>query len=147
MIDKRTKYPDVEFMRSTSTSNIIFALEQFFSSYGIPNNMVSDYGLPFALYELQGYFAAKGIRHHRTRPLWPQANGQVERFMPTLNKVSQTAFLESKDWKLELYINFDFLIETVLKQQLKYQPPILCLIIKFTIAHIDNKINIDSIHN
>ena len=44
MINQRTKYPDIEFMRSTSARNVIFALERFFSSYGIPNNTVSDNG-------------------------------------------------------------------------------------------------------
>ena len=57
----------------------------------------------FSLYKIQGYFAAKGIQHHRTSLLWSQAHGQVERFMLSLNKVSQTAFLERKDWKLEVY--------------------------------------------
>ena len=64
MIDQRTKYPDVEFMRSTSARNVIFALERFFSSYGIPNNIVSNNGPPFTSYELQRYFTSKGIKHH-----------------------------------------------------------------------------------
>ena len=103
VIDQRAKYPKVDFLRSTSARNVIFALERFFSSYGIPNNIVSDNGPPFTLYELQRHFTSRGIKHHKTCPLWPQRNGQVERFMSSLNKVSQTAFLERKDWKLEIY--------------------------------------------
>ena len=102
IIDQRKRSPGVEFMRSTPARNVIFALEQFFSSYDIPNNIVSDIGSPFTSYELQGYFAAKSIKYHRTSPIWPQANVQVERFMSFMNKVSQTAFLERKDWNLEI---------------------------------------------
>ena len=75
-------------MRSTSARNVIFALERFFSLHDISNNIVSSNGHHFAWYKHQGYFAVKGIKHHRTSPLWPQANDQVERFMPSLSKVS-----------------------------------------------------------
>ena len=53
MIDKLKKYLAVELMRKNSDRNVILALERFFSSYGIPNNIVSDNGSPFASYELQ----------------------------------------------------------------------------------------------
>ena len=134
MIDQRARYPDVEFMRSTSARNVVFALERFFSSYGIPNNIVSDNGLPFTSYELQRYFTSKSIKHHKTCPLWSQANGQAERFMPSLNKVSQTAFFEREDWKLEIY-KFLFSYRDCSHK------------VKFTIPQIDDKINIDNINN
>ena len=104
MMDQRVKYPEVEFMRITSARNVNFALERFFGSYGIPKNVVSNNGPTFALCELQGYFAGKSIRPHKTNQLWPQANSQLQRFMQFLNKrVTQSAFLERKDWKLEVY--------------------------------------------
>ena len=103
MIDQHTKYPDVELIRRTFARNVIFALERSFSSHGISNKIVSDKVLPCALYELQGYFATKGIKHHRKSLLWPQATGQVKRFVPSLNKVSEAAVLVRKDWKLEIY--------------------------------------------
>merc|ERR1712002_1113381 len=34
---------------------------------------------------------------------WPQANGEVERFMQSLKKVYRSAQIESKSWKQELY--------------------------------------------
>ena len=69
MIDQRTKYPDIDFMRSTLARSVIFVLERFFSSYGIPNNIVSGNGLPFTSYELQRYFTSRGIKNHKTCPL------------------------------------------------------------------------------
>ena len=47
MIDQRMKYLNVKFMRSTSARNVIFALEQIFSSYGTPKNIVSYNDPPF----------------------------------------------------------------------------------------------------
>ena len=148
MIDQCTKYPDVDFMRSTSARNVIFVLERFFSSYGIPNNIVSDNGPPFTSYELQRYFTSRGIKNHKTCPLWPQANGQVERFMTSLNKVSQTAFLERKDWKLEIY-KFLFSYRNCPHTATKIPPSDLMFNrkLKFAIPQIDNEINIDNINN
>ena len=130
-----------------STRNVIFELERFFSSYDIPNNIVSGNSPPFTSYELQGYFISKGIKHHKTCPLWPQANDQVERFMPSLNKVSQTAFLERKDWKLEIY-KFSFPYQNCPHTTTKIPPSDLMFNrkVKFTFPHI-NKINIDYVNN
>ena len=108
MIDQRTKYPDVEFMRSTSARNVIFALERFFSSYGILNNIVSNNGPPFTSYELPRYFTSKGIKHHETYSLWSQANDQVERFMPSLRMSLELPSSRGKIENLK-YINFIFL--------------------------------------
>ena len=35
-------------------------------------------------------------------PYWPQANGEVERFMRTLEKAIRTAHLEQNNWKQEM---------------------------------------------
>ena len=97
---------------------------------------------------LQRYFTSKGIKHHKTCPLWPQTNGQVERFMPSLNKVSQTTFLERKDWKLETY-KFLFSYRNCPHTTTKIPPSNLMFNrkAKFTVLQIDNKINIDNINN
>ena len=91
-------------MRITSVRNIIFALESIFSSYGIPNDIVSENDPPFTLYQLQGYFVSKGTKHHKTCLFWPQGNGQLEIFMSLLNRVSQTSFLERKVGNLKYVI-------------------------------------------
>ena len=41
-----------------------------------------------------------GITH---RKITPQANGEAERFMKPLTKISQTAKIENKNWKSEVY--------------------------------------------
>ena len=44
-----------------------------------------------------------GFNHRKVTPLWPQANGEVERFMKPLGKAVKTAHIEHKNWKQKLY--------------------------------------------
>ena len=67
-----------------------------------------------------------------------QANDQVEIFMLSLYKVSQTVLLERKDWKLKVYIllfsyyNFPFKTNKILLSDLMFNRKV-----KFAILHID----------
>ena len=77
--------------------------------------------------------------------MWSQAIGQVERFMASLNKVSQTACIERKEWKLEVY-KLLFSYWNCPHTTTKIPPADLIFYrkVKFTIPH---KINIDNINN
>ena len=50
IIDQRSRYPDVEFVHSTAATMLIPRLNRIFSTYGNPENIVSDNG---SLYFLQ----------------------------------------------------------------------------------------------
>ena len=43
------------------------------------------------------------FRHRKITPYWPQANSHVETFNRRLRKVVQSAKIDGKDWKQELY--------------------------------------------
>ena len=47
VIDKYSRLPIVELVRSTSSSSFIPCLDKIFSEYGIPEVVRSDNGLPF----------------------------------------------------------------------------------------------------
>ena len=106
LIDQKSKYPEVEFIRNTSADTLIPCLKRIISTFGIPDTIISDNGPPFTSYQLKEFFRHYGINHRRITPRWPQSNGQVERFMKPLMKVIQTAHLERRDWKSAVY---DFL--------------------------------------
>ena len=53
--------------------------------------------------EFASFASYLGYQHDPVTPLWPEANGGVERFMRVLKKIMQTAHLEGKNWKQELY--------------------------------------------
>jgi hypothetical protein len=62
----------------------------------------SDNGPPFQGHEFTEFAATCGFKHRRITPLWPEANGTVERFMGTLNKFIRAAVTDNRDWRNEL---------------------------------------------
>ena len=52
--------------------------------------------------EFEVFLTGHGIEHRKSTPLWPQANGEVERQNRTLLKSLKIADAEGKRWKEEL---------------------------------------------
>ncbi|XP_042144342.1 uncharacterized protein K02A2.6-like [Ixodes scapularis] len=102
VIDDFSRYPVVQVLNSTSARNVLSNLRAVFGQFGIPEQVKTDNGPPFHGTEFAEFAQELGFRHHRVTPLWPQANGEVERFMRTLKKQVHTSELENKDWKAEL---------------------------------------------
>ncbi|KAL9976001.1 hypothetical protein ACROYT_G013230 [Oculina patagonica] len=51
---------------------------------------------------MEGYLEEMGIKHRLTTPLWPRANGEVERQNRSLLKAMRVAHAEKRDWRIEL---------------------------------------------
>ena len=102
VIDRYSRYPEVETVRSTKASSIIPKLDKIFATHGIPYIVKSDNGPPFSSDEFSNYCTALGINHDPVTPYWPQANGEVERFNQPLEKAIQTALLEGRVWRQEI---------------------------------------------
>ena len=66
-------------MRSTISEKIIESLERIFTTHGLPLSVTSGNGPQFISSEFEKYLEDCGIEHRKTPPLWPQANGEVER--------------------------------------------------------------------
>ncbi|KAI0217763.1 hypothetical protein LSAT2_030468, partial [Lamellibrachia satsuma] len=45
----------------------------------------------------------RGFHHRKITPIWPQANGEVDRFMASLMKTIRAAHIEQRSWKQKLY--------------------------------------------
>ena len=103
VMDQRSRFPEVEFVNSTSANQLVSRLHRIFTTYGFPEKFISDNGPPFKSFNLANYMKKYGIRHIRVMPRWPRANGEVERFMKPLTKIIQTAYIERRDWKEECY--------------------------------------------
>lgn len=97
LVDKRTRYPVVEEVSSTSMKSTREKLHQIFATYGTPSVLVSDNGPPFNSHEFKDFGKEQGFRHHRITPLHPRANGQAENFMRLLNKTEQIARMQGRD--------------------------------------------------
>lgn len=57
----------------------------------------SDNGSPFNSKEFNEFAEQEGFQHPRVTPLHPKANGEVKRFMQTLNKTEQITKLQGKN--------------------------------------------------
>lgn len=101
-IDRYSRYPEVEIVRSTKASTVIPKLDQMFARHGIPIIIKSDNGPPFNSYEYIRYLEALGIKASFSTPVWPQGNSEVERFMQPLGKALKTAVIEGRPWQQEL---------------------------------------------
>ena len=89
-------------MKTVTSSKIIESLKAIFCTFGLPCSMKTDNGKQFVSDEFEEYLRENDILHRTTTPLWPQANGEIERKNRTLMKALKIAQAEKKDWRMEL---------------------------------------------
>ena len=102
VVDRYSRFPEVEIVHSTRASAVIPKLDKIFSVHGIPDVIISDNGPPFNGDEYVRYLQALGIEAKFSTPHWPQGNATVERFMQPLGKALKTAKVEGRPWRQEL---------------------------------------------
>ena len=102
VIDDYSRYPEVEVISSTSSRAVLPKLNQIFSRQGIPTTVRTDNGPPFNSQDFKDFAQQLGFKHRKVMPLWPEANGEVERFMRSLNKALLTSTVQNSNWKKEL---------------------------------------------
>lgn len=97
LIDDYSRFPFVDIVSSTSFACIKTSLVKFIVTFGIPEIFKSDNGPPFNGIEFKNFSETFNFKHHLITPLWPEANGQVERSVKTFKKLLMSSLLESKD--------------------------------------------------
>lgn len=102
VIDKRTRYPEVEVVYSTGIKPTKEKLKKIFATHGTPVQLESDNGPPFTSKEFAEFAATEGFKHHRITPLHPRANGEAESFMKLVNKTEQRAQIQRTPTKLAM---------------------------------------------
>jgi len=106
VVDRLTRYPEVEVVSSTSGEANIAAFDRIFARHGNPELLVTDNGPPFnggKDHILQVYFRQEGITHRPTESADdPEANGLAEAFMKHAKKVWHTAIIGQKDPTIQL---------------------------------------------
>ena len=102
VIDRYSRFPEVEIVSSTKAPVIIPRLDKIFAVHGIPAILRSDNGPPFNGEEYSRYLQTLGIKADWSTPKWPQGNTTVERFMQPLGKALKTAKLDGRPWRQEL---------------------------------------------
>ena len=101
---KHSRYPFIEIVTSTAAKAVIPHFERIFSEFGYPYEFTADNGPPFRSHKFKEYAAKSGFVVRNIKPGEPKANGQAERFMKNIAKMIQTAIVDKKDWRKELFV-------------------------------------------
>ena len=99
--DYYSRCPIVEFIPSVSAPVVIPRLHKIFAEFGVPAQVRTDNGPPFNGKEFKSFAKNSGFEHRKITPKWPQANGEVERFMRTIKKTIEAAIEGNRPWKHE----------------------------------------------
>ena len=68
VIDRYSRYPEAEIVRSTKASCVIPKFDKIFATHGIPVSMTTDNGPPFNSNEYSHYLKALGINQDPSFP-------------------------------------------------------------------------------
>ena len=86
VIDSHSKWLEVKHMTSTTSQRTIAVLRDLFSSYGLPEEVVSDNGPQFVSHDFTNFMKMNGMKHTLTPPYHPASNGAAERSVPILKQ-------------------------------------------------------------
>ena len=101
VVDYYRRYFEVDILRSVTSSRIIECLEKVFCTHGLPESLKTDNGPQFVSEEFENFLQENEIQHRTSTPMWPQANGEVERQNISLLKALKIDQAEKKDMKIE----------------------------------------------
>ena len=80
-----------------TASTTIEILRGLFSSYGLPETIVSDNAPGFISKEFQKFTTANGIRHIVSPPYHPASNGAAERAVQVVKQALRKHVLDIRD--------------------------------------------------
>ena len=84
--DVHSKWIEAIPLRQETTSATLQALQIFFSSFRLPEEIVSDNGPQFTATAFADYCNNKGIKHSHTPPYHPASNGAAERSVQVIKQ-------------------------------------------------------------
>ena len=85
-----------------TSEKIVSMLSKIFVTHGLPLSLRTDNGPQFTSKHSTKFLEENGIEHRRTTPLWPQANGEIERQRHSILKRLRIAQAEGRNWKSEI---------------------------------------------
>ena len=102
VVDYYSRYFEVDILKSVTSASIIGSLERIFCTHGLPLSLKTDNGSQFTSEEFGTFLKTNSIQHRTSTPLWPQANGEVERQNRSLLKALKIAQAEKKNLRVEI---------------------------------------------
>ena len=104
VIDSHSKWLEVKHMTSTTSQRTIAVLRDLFSSYGLPDEVVSDNGPQFVSHDFTNFMKMNGIKHTLTPPYHPASNGDAERSVQILKQALRKQVASHHEGQLKLTI-------------------------------------------
>ncbi len=95
-----TRYPAAYPLRSITTRNVVKAITEFISVFGIPKVIQTDQGSNFTSRLFSQVLKQLNITHNRSSAYHPQSQGALERFHQHLKSLLRSYCIELKaDWQ------------------------------------------------
>ena len=95
-----TRYPAAFPLRSISVKQVVRALTQFFSTFGIPRVIQTNQGSNFTSHMFKQILLQLGVKHNRSSAYHAQSQGALERFHQTLKSMLRANVMTlGKDWE------------------------------------------------
>ena len=104
VIDSHSKWLEVKHMTSTTSQRTIAVLRDLFSSYGLPEEVVSDNGPQFVSHDFTNFMNMNGIKHTLIPPYHPASNGAAERSVQILKQELRKQVASHHEGQLKLTI-------------------------------------------
>ena len=92
----------MQFTKSITAEKIVSLMSKMFVTYGLPCSLRTDNGPQFVSDYFKGFLEENGIEHRQTTPLWPQANGEIERQKRSILKCLRIGQAEGRDWRSQM---------------------------------------------
>ena len=102
LVDYYSRWFELEFTKSTTSERITQIMSKMFVTHGLPISCRTDNGPQFISDHFKQFMLELGIKHHKVTPLWPQANGEVERQNRWILKRLRIAQVEGRNWQNEI---------------------------------------------
>lgn len=86
VVDSYSKWIEAKEMSSIDSFQTVKAFRDVFSTFGIPNTLVTDNGPSFVSEEFETFCVNNGIKHLTTAPYHAMSNGLAENVVKTFKK-------------------------------------------------------------
>lgn len=104
IVDLYSRYVFVFETTATSFKAILPILDNLFAMFGFVDKIKSDRGPPFSSQDFNTYCKERNIILHLVTPLWPNANGTVERLNRNLSKLIQVSKITNTNCRKQLSV-------------------------------------------
>ncbi|XP_011869174.1 PREDICTED: uncharacterized protein K02A2.6-like [Vollenhovia emeryi] len=102
LVDAYTKWPEVHIVNNMSVQSTIEKCREIFTTFGLPQTLVSDNGRTFVSTEFKKFLENNGIYHKCTAPYHPATNGLAERFVQTFKQALRKSNVTSSNIRTNL---------------------------------------------